>query len=186
MARNYRRRNYFINQELQGKMIFVIFLFSLLGVALFTLIFSLLAADNLTISYTEQQFRVGNTPSILINELLQANWLFILLGGGIVSVLMLFVSHAFAGPLYRFEVAFKGLKEKDLNQKINLRDKDVGQKLARDINEFASLFSADLNRLQELSQLLATSLNAGKLDSARDCQKEIYNITESYRLKVES
>lgn len=185
MARGYKRRNYFINQELQGKMIFVIFLLSVLGVALFTLIFSLLATDHLTISYADQQFRVGNTPSVLIKELFQANWLFILVGGGVVSVLMLFVSHAFAGPLYRFEAVFKGLNEKNLNQHIHLRDKDIGQSLANEINKFSSLYSADLQRLQKLSLELAAHLNEEQLDKARTSQTKIDGILSTYKVKAE-
>jgi len=185
MARSYKRRNYFINQELQGKMIFVIFVLSILGVALFTLIFSLLSSDHLTISYADQQFQVGNTPSVLVKQLFQANWLFILLGGGVVSVLMLFVSHAFAGPLYRFEAVFKGLNERDLNQHIHLRDKDIGQTLANEINEFSSLYSADIKQLQQLSASLAESLNAQELDAGRDSLEEINYILSGYDLKLE-
>jgi methyl-accepting chemotaxis protein len=185
MVRDYRRRNYFINQELQGKMIFVIFLLSIVGVALFTLIFSLLATDHLTISYAGQQFRVGATPAVLVKELFQANWLFIVLGGGVVSVLMLFVSHAFAGPLYRFEAVFKGLRGKDLNQRIHLRDKDIGQNLANDINAFTDLFSADLQRLQNLSADLAEKLQQKKLEAAQDVQSEIVQIINTYSVKVE-
>lgn len=185
MSRGYKRRNYFINQELQGKMIFVIFLLSIVGVALFTLIFSFLATDHLTISYADQQFRVGATPTVLIKELFQANWLFIVLGGGVVSVLMLFVSHAFAGPLYRFEAVVRGLNEKDLNQQIHLRDKDIGQNLAKEINEFSSLYSADLRQLQGLSESLEKNLQREHFKAALADQKEIHTILAGYRLKTE-
>jgi methyl-accepting chemotaxis protein len=183
MTRGHKRRNYFINQELQGKMIFVIFLLSVFGVALFTLIFCLLSTDYLTISYSEQQFQIGNTPSVLIKELFQANWLFILLGGGVVSVLMLFVSHTFAGPLYRFEEVFKGLKNRDLNQHIQLRAKDVGQSLAVEINDFSTLYSEDLHRLQELSASLADKLQKQQVDAAKDDQRKISEILNRYCLK---
>jgi len=185
MARSYKRRNYFINQELQGKMIFWVFLLSILGVALFTLIFGLLSSEHLTISYTDQQFRVGATPSVLIKELFQANWLFIILGGGVVSVLMLFVSHAFAGPLYRFETVFKGLRQRDLNQHIHLRTKDVGRSLANDINEFSSLYSADVKSLQDLSALLEKNLHQDQLDDARQAMGKIDEILSRYQLKIE-
>ncbi|MBN2429798.1 MAG: methyl-accepting chemotaxis protein [Deltaproteobacteria bacterium] len=183
MTRGYKRRNYFINQELQGKMILMIFLMSVFGVALFTLIFCLLSTDHLTIAYAKQQFRVGNTPSVLIKELFQANWLFILMGGGVVSVLMLFVSHAFAGPLYRFEAVFKGLNNRDLNQHIQLRAKDIGQSLVAEINEFSKLYSADLHRLQELSASLADKLQKQQVDAAKDDQREISEIINRYNLK---
>lgn len=186
MTRSYKRRNYFINQELQGKMIFTIFLFSLLGVAMFTLIFSLVSTDHLTISYTEQQFRIGATPAVLVKELFQANWLFIFLGGGLVSVVMLFISHAFAGPLYRFEEAFRGFNARDLDQHIHLRNKDIAQQLAAEINRFSSLYSADLLRLQELSAQLAELLEQQECAAAAALQKEMNQIVASYRLKPEA
>lgn len=184
MARGYKRRNYFINQDLQGKMIFWVFLLSILGVALFTIIFSLLSADHLTISYVDQQFRVGATPTMLIMELFAANWLFILLSGVVLSVLMLFVSHSFAGPLYRLEAGFKKFNARDLNQHIQLRDRDIGQNLAAEVNLFSSLYSSDLQRLQELAGILADEIVANPSSAAQKAQSEMDKILSSYQYKT--
>lgn len=173
MERGYKRRNYFINQDLQGRMIFAVFLHCLFVVTLFTLVFVLLSAEHLTISYTDQQFRLGATPLVLFKELLQANWVFIICGGGLLSLLMLFVSHAVAGPLYRFEAVFKGLNQRDLNQHIQLRSRDIGHNLETSINQFSSLYSADILRLQELSGLLKNALHTENFLSAQQCQREI-------------
>ena len=45
MGKTWRRRNYFIKKELQGRYIFSFFLFVILGSIIFSLIFSMLSAD---------------------------------------------------------------------------------------------------------------------------------------------
>jgi methyl-accepting chemotaxis protein len=132
----------------------------------------------------DQQFRVGATPSMLIMELFAANWLFILLSGVVLSVLMLFISHSFAGPLYRFEAVFKNFNARDLNQTIHLRDKDIGQDLAAEVNLFSSLYSSDLQRLQQLSAVLAEEIKPELSIVAQQAQNEINKILSSYQLKV--
>ncbi len=185
MTQHHKRRNYFINKELQGRMILAVFLLSIIGVGFFTVIFSLVSTDHMTISYTDQTFRVGATPEVLIKELLTANWLFILLGGGIISVVMLFVSHIFAGPLYRFESVFKIMNQRDLSQHIRLRKRDVGKSLAVEINHFNRLYSADLQALQHLSESLAGRLKHKDIEQAEQGLAEIIEIISRYKIKKE-
>jgi len=192
MSRGYRRRILFINRELQGKLIFQVFLASICGVALFTLFFGLLTADNLTVSMGADGVRVGNTPMILAQKLMQAHWLFILVGGAVVSLLTLFVSHRFAGPLYRFEKSFTELADRNLNQHIHLRTKDAGNPLAERVNQFADLYSADIRQLRylnkelgELSSYENESLSGQALQRMAELSVEMEHILNSYSCRLE-
>ena len=189
MSRGYQRRNFFINQELQGRLILAVFLLSLVAVALFTTIFAFLSADQLTISISQRDFSVGSTPLVLFKQLLQANGLFILIGGGLLAILTLFVSHCFAGPLYRFERVFSGFNDRDLDQRITLRDKDIGKDLAVQINRFAETYSADLQLLSEHCDLLEKALTTGEQSvepaEAAQALQQMRQLLGTYTLKSE-
>jgi len=160
MSRTYRRykKNLFLKREFQGKLIFNSFLLSILGVTIFAVIFSLLSADYLTISYENQYLRINRTPQILLVEMFRAHWIFILTVGSLISVLALVVTHRIAGPLYRLEKTFDTMLARDLSDNIHLRNKDVGQDLAEKINSFSEQLADDFTQMREECDQLANSL----------------------------
>ena len=177
MGRGYQRRKLFINHELQGKLIFQVFIVSFCGVAL-------------SVSLGGAGVTVGNTPLILAQKLLQAHWLFLLIGGVVVSLLTLLVSHRFAGPLYRFEATFTELAARNLDQLIHLRPKDVGQPLAELVNRFTASYSTDIAELRALNDQLADILRDGKqqpaaveLQRAADLSQQVAALLSKYRCK---
>ena len=113
MERTWKRRNYFIKRELQGKYIFSFFIFVITGSIIFTIIFSLLSADTLTVVYDNYNLQIGKTPSVLLREILSANWIFIVAGGLTVAVLSMFLTHRFAGPLFRFEKSIDEMTQRE-------------------------------------------------------------------------
>jgi len=136
MEKRIKRRKFFIKKDFQGKLILGCFLFVTGGGLLFNVLLGLLSADTLTISYVNQDLQVGRTPFMLLKQVLTANWLLIIVGGGFVMLASLFLSHRIAGPLYRFETTLDKMKEGCLTTSIHLRDKDEGKDLAQKINEF--------------------------------------------------
>ncbi len=160
MDQKWKRRNYFIKKELQGQYIFTIFLFVVFGCLIFTFIFSRLAADTLTITYENSVLQLGKTPVVLIRELLKANWIFILTGGIFIGFLTLFVTHRFAGPLYRFERTLEGMIREDHSSVIRLRPNDEAKEVAELLNRYNEKMSADLLKLTEESEALRRDLAA--------------------------
>ncbi|MEW5746969.1 MAG: hypothetical protein AB1805_16185 [Nitrospirota bacterium] len=147
---NLKRRHYFINKELQGKYTFYFFLMVTLGSIAFTVIFSLLASDSLTIVYENYDIRLGKTPAMLITEILKAHWIFILASGIIVSVLSIFLTHRFAGPIYRFERSVDEMIRGDVSFDIRLRKHDSGKELAALMNLFTLTLSSKINEMRRL------------------------------------
>lgn len=141
MEKRIKRRKFFIKKDFQGKLILSCFLFVTGGGLLFNVLLGLLSADSLTISYVNQDLQLGQTPFMLLKQVLTANWLLIIVGGGFVMLASLLLSHRIAGPLYRFEMTLDKMKEGCLTTSIQLRDKDEGKDLARKINEFNSQLS---------------------------------------------
>lgn len=158
MKRNWRRRNYFINKELQGKFIFSFFAFVLISSFFLTAIFSILSADTLTIVYNDNNLNIGKTPFILFKEILGANWIFAVTGGVLVVVASMFLTHRVAGPLYRFERSLEEMNGKNFDFEIRLRRKDEGKELARMLNELNTMLSSQLGDMRDLAEEVTSHL----------------------------
>ncbi|MEW6116912.1 MAG: methyl-accepting chemotaxis protein [Nitrospirota bacterium] len=155
-----KRRNYFINKELQGKYTFYFFLMVTLGSIAFTMIFSLLAADTMTIVYKDHSLHLGKTPSVLLREILRAHWIFIIIGGIAVSIISVFLTHRFAGPIYRFERSLDEMIRGNLNFEIRLRKHDSGKELASLMNRFIAILASHIAHMRQTSDALRDTLTA--------------------------
>jgi len=118
MKRTWRRRNFFIKKELQGKYIFSFFIFVLAGAVLFTTVFGLLSADTLSVTYKDYNLQVGRTPVVLLKEIVKTNWIFIVAGGFLVVIASMFLTHRVAGPLFRFEKTLEEMQKGNFNSEI--------------------------------------------------------------------
>jgi methyl-accepting chemotaxis protein len=194
MKRNWRRRNYFINKELQGRYIFSFFVLVLACGFLLTAIFSLLSADSLTIVYKNDTLQLGKTPLILFREILGAHWIFVATGGVLVVIASMFLSHRVAGPLYRFEKSLEEMNSGNFDFKIRLRSKDEGKELAGMLNDLNSMLSSQLgemrslaegmdSHLAEISAELAGSTRGEDLEKTIALNNKLRDILNTFKLK---
>jgi methyl-accepting chemotaxis protein len=198
MERTWKRRNYFVKRELQGKYIFSFFILVITGSVIFTIIFSLLSADTLTIVYNNYNLQIGKTPSVLLREILSANWIFIVAGGLTVVVLAMFVTHRFAGPMFRFEKSIDEMTKGNLNFLIHLRTKDEGKELAEKINQLILMLSSNIREMRHLSgemdgklaevqTLMKEKKPCGDfvldVEIAGDLNRRLYDILQKFTLK---
>lgn len=152
MNRTWKRRNFFIKKDLQGKYMFSFFIFLVAGSIIFTLIFSLLSFNTMTIVYDNYKLQIGKTPLMLIKEILSAQWIFIVAGGFLFVVLSMFLTHRFAGPIFRFEKSIEEMTKGNLDFRIYLRTKDEGKELAEKINILIDMLSSDIKEMRRLSE----------------------------------
>lgn len=157
MHTQYKRRRYFINKEFQGRYIFNYFLLATIGSILFIAVFSFFSSNTLSIVYENYHLQLGLTPGILMKKMLETQWLVIVLGGGAVILITLFLTHRIAGPFYRFEKTLDDMIEGDLTGKIVLRKKDEGKELAQKINAFNFILSDKLNIMENFNSGTAVS-----------------------------
>ena len=195
----YKRRNYFINKEFQGRFIFNFFLLATIGSLLFVCVFSFFSSNTLSIAYDNYHLQLGVTPGILFKNILSAQWLFVVFGGGIVIIVTLFLTHRVAGPFYRFERTLDEMIEGDISNKIILRQKDEGKDLAQKINAFNFILEDKLSLIENFnSDIKVSSLelkNALKysdiknstslLDEILDSQKNIQTMINDYTFSRE-
>ena len=144
----HKRKNIFIKQEFQGKMILGYFLFVMGGCLLFIVLLGLFSSDSLTISYTNNDLQFGQTPFMLIKKALAAHGILLVIGGTLLVFAAMFITHRIAGPLYRFEKALDSMNTGDLTDTIYLREHDEGKELAKKINTFNSSLSNSLRSIK--------------------------------------
>ena len=154
----YKRRNYFIKKNFQGKLILGYFLFVVTGCLLFTVILALLSANSLTVVYQDNDLQIGQTPFMLVKQLLTANWIFLIAGSAFVVVIAMMITHRLAGPLFRLERAVDNMSNGQLNDVIYLREKDEGKELAVKLNLFNTRLSHDFEHIDSKSSSIGDIL----------------------------
>jgi methyl-accepting chemotaxis protein len=167
MEKKWKRRNFFIKKELQGKYIFSFFLFVIFGSILYAAIFSMLSADSFTIVYKDSNLTLGKTPYILLAEILKANWILILSGGILSVVIAMFLTHRFAGPIYRLEQSVQKMSGGNLAFDVMLRKTDEGKELAAALDGFKEDLAARIGSIRELSDAIDSNLKRA-MDSVQD------------------
>lgn len=200
MATGYKRRNIFIKKDFQGKLILSSFLFVCGGCLLFIVLLGFFSADSLTISYADHDLKFGQTPFMLIQQVLTANWILIVIGGTFLVISSMVLSHRIAGPLYRFEKALDNMLTGRLDETIHLRNKDEGQELAAKINQLNSTLSQSLRTINLNTTALETLIEqastqnlpkeqreslAGLCWSMQEHNRKIQNACRDYTLKDE-
>lgn len=180
MKRRWRRRNYFIKKDLQGRYIFSFFIFVIVGSILFSLIFSYLSFNTLTIVYKNYNLQIGKTPLILLKEILSAHWIFILTAGVSIVIISMFLTHRFAGPMYRFEKSVEEMITGNFNFEIRLRKKDEGKELAVKMNQLMNLISSKFGEMRKLSNEINTknSLIKEIIGQRQECKPVIRELEE--------
>ncbi len=154
MSQKFKRRNYFIKKDFQGKLILGFFLLVGGCIVLFTVILGMFSVDSMTISYENNNLQIGQTPMVLLKNVLAANWVLIVFGGSLLVIAALLVSHHIAGPQFRFEKALKNMINGNLNDTIYLRKHDEGNTLAIHINSFNRQLSQKIRGIEENTQAI--------------------------------
>jgi len=184
MAKNYKRKNFFIKKNFQGKLILGYFLFILGGGLFFIILLGAFSADTLTISYSNHNLRFGQTPIILLNKVLAAHWIFIAAGAIFTVIAAMLITHRIAGPIFRFERTLDNMLNKDLSDNIALRTKDEGKELAKKINSFNRDLSTTVKNLQGHSEAITMLLEQASTTSS-DTSKEKLDELKSILWSVE-
>ncbi|MBU0943565.1 MAG: methyl-accepting chemotaxis protein [Proteobacteria bacterium] len=148
----YKRRNYLINKNFQGKLILGYFLFMVAGCLLFTVILAAFSADTMTMVYRNDDLQMGRTPMMLARQVLAAHWVLIVVGGALIVVAATFITHRMAGPIFRLEHAVDNMISGRLDDVIYLRKKDEGKELAAKLNQFNEELSHKIRQMEKRSK----------------------------------
>ena len=147
----YKRKKYFIKKNFQGKLILGYFLFMVVGCLIFILALSYLAADSMTVVYSNNNLQIGQTPLMLFKQLIAAHWLVIVIGAALVVIIATRITHRVAGPMFNLERSLDYMIDGKLDNVIYLRKKDAGKELAAKINQFNADLSGQIRIVQKRS-----------------------------------
>ncbi len=186
MKRTWKRRNYFINKDLQGRYLFISFVFAVTELVLFAVIIGLSQAEKFTVSYEHSSLKVGKAPLVLLEQILGAHWVFIIGGGLVIALGSLFLTHRFAGPLYRFEQMLTNMLQGRFDNAVTLRTRDEGKALGNLINQLNVKLSTEFGELQRTARAVEASLEqageegdpAAAREAIRQAKKEIRILAE--------
>lgn len=184
MAVQYKRKvkNYFIKKDYQGRFAFVIFASAILSCLLLLSLLAFFSADTMTISYSNNDLQFGRTPWMLFKSAAAANWLFLLIGGTLLVLTAIIGTHRIAGPLYRLERSLTSMSEGDLSDTIYLREKDEGKELAQKINDFNTLLSSKLSKIDRNAEAINNLLSQFEnLDKAHISPEDAASICTAIR-----
>ncbi|MBW1701681.1 MAG: methyl-accepting chemotaxis protein [Deltaproteobacteria bacterium] len=136
--RTYKRRHFFVKKEYQFKFILKFCLIILVGSIISTGLVLLFSRGTLTSSFEHSKLVVTNTATAILPAVILTNIITILIISLATIVVVLFISHKIAGPLFRFEKELKEIGEGDLTKVIRLRKKDQITDMAESLNSMTS------------------------------------------------
>ena len=136
--RTYKRRQFFVKKEYQFKFILKFCLIILVGAIISTGLVLLFSRGTLTSSFEHSRLVVTNTATAILPAVILTNIITILLISLATIVVVLFISHKIAGPLFRFEKELKEIGEGDLTKVIRLREKDQITDMADSLNSMTA------------------------------------------------
>ena len=125
-----KRRTVFIQRAFQGRFIaWMLAMIVAFGICSAAILYILLASD-LENETRSAHLRIVDTWQKLGMSIILGNTVSAIFTGISVTVVVLFISHKIAGPLYRFQALLKEVSQGNLDVSAHLRDNDQLQELA--------------------------------------------------------
>jgi nitrogen fixation/metabolism regulation signal transduction histidine kinase len=187
MQANYKRRNYFINKEVQIRFAALLVMISLITSA--QLLAYILFIDT---NITEQAAKFGlaeNQMMVSFITVKQKQWLLTLIGYLVGNMLLvglfgLFFSHRISGPVYHMERFLKRVAEGDLSGTLRIRKSDQFQSVAATINLMMECLRQKRRDELETMRTLQKQLSSGKVSNdtlsmldtlCRQCEADLFS-----------
>lgn len=179
--RSYKREKYFIKKNFQIDFILKFCLLLLGGVILSTVLLFIFSQDSLTSNYANSGLEIKTTGTAILPVILITN----LVTLGILCccsiVIMLFISHKIAGPMFRFEKDIKRISNGDLSVKINLRQQDQLKDIAKALNLMIDSLYSKVNNVDKCLKTIEM-LNLDGKDTSQEITDLRTSIRESFIL----
>lgn len=184
-AQKFQRRTVIVKRSLQIKYVGIIFLSVLLG--------SLIVGGD--IYYNMSKIILAENPSLtpMISQFNTAILVKVCLYLAIVLLISIFVSHRFAGPIYRFEKSAQIVSGGDLTHRVSLRTGDELMELQEEFNGMIASLQALVQKERNLAEHLASRVDEalkkipeGSLDPLRrdleNLRLELKHLTQSFKV----
>ncbi len=163
-----RRRNYFIKKGFQASFIVKFCLLLILACLIMSFVSYLFVGNTSTTSFENLRFTVKNTSDFMLPILISSGITAVVLVSIATIVIVLFISHRIAGPLYRLEKSLEELGGGNLAVNVHLRQADEIKALADTLNR----------TMKSLKEPIAASKA-----KAEELEAEVASLKETLRKK---
>lgn len=156
----YKRKHYFIKKGYQFRFILRFCIIILLGAIISTGLLLLFSRGSLTSTFNQSRLVIENTAQAIFPSLLLTNLITLGLISLATIIVLLFLSHKLAGPLFRFEKEIREIASGDLSKQVRLRKDDQIKEMAESLNFMTTNLRRKLLIIQkEIAEL--SSPNSG-------------------------
>lgn len=174
----YKRRQYFIKKGYQFRFILRFCVILLAGVIVSTGLLLLFSRSSLTSTFDQSHLVIENTARAILPAVLLTNLITLGLVTLATIMVLLFLSHRLAGPLFRFEKEIKEIASGDLNKQVRLRRDDQIKEMAESLNFMTTSLRRKLLIIQkELAELSVLHL---KDEISNDMAERLKKINERF------
>lgn len=181
-TQKFQRRTVLVKRALQLKYIGMVFVSVLLA--------SIIVGGD--IYYTMLRMLLAENPSMQA-QVGQFNWIIavkLVLYLGLMLMISLYVSHRFAGPIYRFEKSAQIVASGDLTHRVSLRTGDELLELQEEFNGMVANLQALVQKDRNLAARLAERLSAlskkapdgGLGEDLKALKVELEHLTQSFKV----
>jgi methyl-accepting chemotaxis protein len=148
----FKRRAVFIQPAFQGR--FILWMLAIIGVfaVVSAAILYFLLANDLENETRTAHLRIADTWQKLGTSIVISNLISALFAGITVAIVVVYISHKIAGPMYRFQALFREVARGNLEVSAHLREHDQLQELAA---SFDVMLKALRDRKKSQDQALA-------------------------------
>ena len=156
--RLHKRRQYFIKKDYQVKFILKFCIIVLVGAIISTGLLFLFSHGTLTSSFDNSRLVIRNTSFAILPAVILTNIITLVLITLSSIVVIMFISHKIAGPMFRFEKDLIAIGKGNLVKKITLRTKDQFTEIATSMNNMTmDLNNKVLSIETEVEQLIESA-----------------------------
>jgi len=143
-----KRRIYLVKKDFQLKFILKFCLILLAGVIVSTGLLFFLSQDTLTSSFQDSRLHIKSTGLAILPAVIYTNLFTLGLVILTAIVVILFITHKIAGPLFRLEKELTRIGNGDLTGRISLREEDQITEIADSINKTADQLHKKIQEIQ--------------------------------------
>ena len=176
----YKRKKYFIKKGYQFRFILRFCVLILLGAIISTGLLLLFSKASLTSTFNQSRLVIENTARAIFPAVLLTNLITLGLISLATILVLLFLSHKLAGPLFRFEKEIKEIATGDLSKQISLRKNDQIKEMAESLNLMTTSLRRKLLVIQkEIAELSSPNSGYTLSDDVTERLKQINNRIEA-------
>ncbi len=182
-----RRRNYFIKKGFQAKFILKFCLLVILACALMSGLAYLLSSKTATTSFENLRLIVKSTSDFILPTLILSSLIAIIFISTATIIVVLFISHRIAGPLYRLEKSLVEIGKGNLAVDVRLRKTDEIKALAASVNNMIRNLRDPISSSQVKISELENEVShlRGELERKGIAENEIDQILKPIQQKIQ-